>query len=315
MHASIRRYRVRDIDTLVSKVESEFVDQVKEIDGFVGYYVIDGGDGTAASVTVGETAEAVAESTRRAGNWVRDSAADLVDGQPEVTVGEVRVRAEREAEQRAGLDGPRRRVSGHRLEIVLEPRLRLHAVEPPSDAVVAPRLRARVLRAVHVGVESYVGDRVPAGHELAPVAQAAVQRGQRVVSALETVLVDLGQLLVAARQPQEAGVAQLRLDAVLLEEQPFEHAGAREAGIRRYGVPSARWARIAFDSTMCSPESSSSTGTRPSRLRAKCSGVRVSPLKRSTVTRSNGSSSWRSRIRAFMQFPDAGWSYRITRAT
>lgn len=96
MHASVRRYRVRDIDTLVSKVESEFVDQVKEIDGFVGYYVIDGGDGTAASVTVGETADAVAESTRRAGNWVRESAADLVDGPPEVTVGEVRVRAERE---------------------------------------------------------------------------------------------------------------------------------------------------------------------------------------------------------------------------
>ena len=96
MHASVRSYRVRDIDTLVSKVESEFVDQIREIDGFVGYYVIDGGDGTAASVTVGEDANAVAESTRLAANWVRDSAADLVEGKPEVTVGEVRVRAERE---------------------------------------------------------------------------------------------------------------------------------------------------------------------------------------------------------------------------
>ena len=97
MHASVRRYRVRDIDTLVEKVESEFVEQVKGIDGFVGYYVIDGGDGYAASVTVGETADAVAESTRLAGNWVRESAAELVDGQPEVTVGEVRVRAERDS--------------------------------------------------------------------------------------------------------------------------------------------------------------------------------------------------------------------------
>ena len=33
MHASVRRYRVRDIDALVSKVEDEFVEQVKEIDG------------------------------------------------------------------------------------------------------------------------------------------------------------------------------------------------------------------------------------------------------------------------------------------
>jgi hypothetical protein len=95
MHASVRRYRVRDIDALVDKVESEFVDQVKEIDGFVGYYVIDGADGTAASVTVGETAEAVAESARLAAAWVRDSASELVDGSPDVTVGEVRVRAER----------------------------------------------------------------------------------------------------------------------------------------------------------------------------------------------------------------------------
>jgi hypothetical protein len=96
MHASVRRYKVRDIDELVERVEGEFVDQVKDIDGFVGYYVIDGGDGTAASVTVGETADAVAESARRAASWVRESAADLVDGQPDVTVGEVRVRAERE---------------------------------------------------------------------------------------------------------------------------------------------------------------------------------------------------------------------------
>jgi hypothetical protein len=96
MHAAVRMYRVRDIDALVEKVESEFADQVKEIDGFVGYYVIDGDDGTAASVTVGETADAVAESTRLAAAWVRDSAADLVEGSPEVTVGEVRVRAERD---------------------------------------------------------------------------------------------------------------------------------------------------------------------------------------------------------------------------
>ena len=94
MHASVRRYRVRDIETLVAKVEADFVDQVRGIDGFVGYYVIDGGDGTAASVTVGEHAQAVAESVRLAADWVRESASDLVEGSPEVTVGEVLVRAE-----------------------------------------------------------------------------------------------------------------------------------------------------------------------------------------------------------------------------
>jgi hypothetical protein len=96
VHASVRRYRVKDADALVEKVESEFVEQVKGIDGFVGYYVIDGDDGTVASVTVGETAQAVAESVRLAGQWVRESAADVVDGEPDVTVGEVRVRVESE---------------------------------------------------------------------------------------------------------------------------------------------------------------------------------------------------------------------------
>ncbi len=60
-----------------------------------GYYVIDGGDGNVASVTVGETAQAVDDSTRLAADWVRESAADLVEGSPEVTAGEVRVRAQR----------------------------------------------------------------------------------------------------------------------------------------------------------------------------------------------------------------------------
>jgi hypothetical protein len=96
MHASVRRYRVRDIDALVSKVEEEFVEQVKGIDGFVGYYVIDGDDGTAATVTVGDNAAAVADTVRLAANWVRENASDLVEGDPEVTLGEVRVRAERD---------------------------------------------------------------------------------------------------------------------------------------------------------------------------------------------------------------------------
>ena len=95
MYAAIRKYAVSDVDALVNKVENEFVEQVKTVDGFVGYYVIDGGDGTATSVTVGETAEAVEESTRRAADWVKESASDVIEGAPDVTAGEVRVRAER----------------------------------------------------------------------------------------------------------------------------------------------------------------------------------------------------------------------------
>jgi hypothetical protein len=46
-------------------------------------------------VTVGETEQAVEESTSRAAEWVRESVSDLMEGSPDVTVGVVRVRAER----------------------------------------------------------------------------------------------------------------------------------------------------------------------------------------------------------------------------
>ena len=94
MHASVRRYRTSDIEALERKVEEEFIEQVKEIDGFVGYYVIDGGDGDVASVTVCKTADALQRITKLAGEWVQESLGDLVEGPPDVITGEVRVRAE-----------------------------------------------------------------------------------------------------------------------------------------------------------------------------------------------------------------------------
>jgi hypothetical protein len=48
-----------------------------------------------ASITVGETEEAVEESTRRASEWVQESIAELVEGAPEVMAGEVRVSTDR----------------------------------------------------------------------------------------------------------------------------------------------------------------------------------------------------------------------------
>ncbi len=94
MHASIRRYRTSDISALERKVEEEFIDQVKDVDGFLSYDVIDGGDGDVASVTVCKTATALQKITRLAGDWVRESLGDLVEGDPDVLAGEVRVHAE-----------------------------------------------------------------------------------------------------------------------------------------------------------------------------------------------------------------------------
>jgi hypothetical protein len=95
MHAAVRRYRVIDLESLVRKVQDEFVERVKSVDGFVDYYLIDGADGTVTSVTVGETEQAVDASTRQAEAWIVERASHLVEGAPDLTAGEVRVRAER----------------------------------------------------------------------------------------------------------------------------------------------------------------------------------------------------------------------------
>ena len=54
MHALVSRYRVMDVDRLVQGVQEELVERVRTIEGFVGYYMIDGGDGTVISITLGE---------------------------------------------------------------------------------------------------------------------------------------------------------------------------------------------------------------------------------------------------------------------
>ncbi len=53
------------------------------------------GDGTATTISLGETALAVHISTELADDWVVERAAHLVESAPDVTVGVVRVRAER----------------------------------------------------------------------------------------------------------------------------------------------------------------------------------------------------------------------------
>ena len=95
MHASVRKYRVMDVEALVERVREEFVERVSTVEGFVGYYVIDGGDGTVTSITLGETEEAIEASTAEARRLVVERAAHLVESAPVVTTGKVRVRAER----------------------------------------------------------------------------------------------------------------------------------------------------------------------------------------------------------------------------
>jgi hypothetical protein len=91
MHASVNTYRVMDVDALVHKIQEELVERVKAIEGFVGYFIVDGADGTVVAITLGETQEAVEIATVHAQDWVVQRAAHLIEGAPDMTAGEVRV--------------------------------------------------------------------------------------------------------------------------------------------------------------------------------------------------------------------------------
>jgi hypothetical protein len=97
MYASIRRYRIDTaaISTaeLSAKVREGFLPIASALPGFVAYYVVDAGDGLVASISVFDSRTAAEQSNSAAADWVGDNLAAFVTGPPQITAGEVTVKA------------------------------------------------------------------------------------------------------------------------------------------------------------------------------------------------------------------------------
>ena len=93
MHAAIRTYGVANIEELTQLVRDEFLPIVETVPGFVAYYVVDAGDGTASSVTICEGKDGIEESTSRAAAWVEERIPELIESGPTVLTGKVTVEA------------------------------------------------------------------------------------------------------------------------------------------------------------------------------------------------------------------------------
>ena len=95
MYAVIRRYEGTDDtrhDELFREAEEGFAPSLSDTPGFLGYYFIDAGEGTVASVGIFETEEAAEASTHAAADYIRDQRMqDILPNPPHVTAGEVRV--------------------------------------------------------------------------------------------------------------------------------------------------------------------------------------------------------------------------------
>ena len=101
MFVTIRRYSPKNgavnkasLQLLRRQLQDEFVPIVKQIPGFVGYYVLSIGDRELITLSFCETKEGSAESNRYAGEYTLRNPLVFELGRPEVTEGEVLTFAE-----------------------------------------------------------------------------------------------------------------------------------------------------------------------------------------------------------------------------
>jgi hypothetical protein len=92
MYGSIRRYKIRKPKEFNELVNESFINVIRTIPDFISYMAIDEGDGWWASVSVFATKEAMVQSDTVAAKWVKEHAAKLVWGPPEITSGPVVVK-------------------------------------------------------------------------------------------------------------------------------------------------------------------------------------------------------------------------------
>jgi hypothetical protein len=87
MYCSIRRYKIRKPKEFTDLVNESFINVVRTVPGFVSYMALDEGDGWWTSVSVFATRQAMVESDAVAAKWVKEHAAKLVWGPPEISAG------------------------------------------------------------------------------------------------------------------------------------------------------------------------------------------------------------------------------------
>jgi hypothetical protein len=90
VYVIIRRFtQMRSVSEAARRAESGIGQMLRQAPGFRGYYVFDAGNGVGGSVTLFESREEALAVNDKALAWIRASLSDLLDGEPEITAGEV----------------------------------------------------------------------------------------------------------------------------------------------------------------------------------------------------------------------------------
>ena len=90
MYVVIRKFsQMRSVAQAARRAESGIGQMLKQAPGFRGYYVFDAGNGVGGSVTLFESRDEALAANAKALAWIRASLSDLLDGELEITAGEV----------------------------------------------------------------------------------------------------------------------------------------------------------------------------------------------------------------------------------
>ena len=93
MFVAVRKYRVRrgSAAEWARRVQEGFVPLMRDLEGFQGYYLVDGGEDVVITVSMFDSADAALVSNTKAADWVRHNVLEFARGMPEVMVGDVLV--------------------------------------------------------------------------------------------------------------------------------------------------------------------------------------------------------------------------------
>jgi heme-degrading monooxygenase HmoA len=93
MFVAVRKYRVRrgSAGEWAQRVQAGFVPLMRDLEGFQGYYLVDGGEDVVITISMFDSADAALASNAKAADWVRHNVLEFARGMPEVMVGDVLV--------------------------------------------------------------------------------------------------------------------------------------------------------------------------------------------------------------------------------
>ena len=115
MFTTVRKYRVRrgSVEELAERVREGFVPLVRQMRGFQGYYLLDGGPDVLITISVFDSADQALASNEKAADWVRNNVLEFTKGMPEVTVGNVLIAEVKLAKRARARNARRHRLKTH----------------------------------------------------------------------------------------------------------------------------------------------------------------------------------------------------------